>query len=489
MNGIQDLLHAHLFEQAPILGVVLDRDLRMVAANERFRQGFPDWEGKHCFETLAGRTDPCPGCRARRTFEDGRVRIGQNALSLSGRPRAEFITRVAAITAPGSTERTHAIWMASDISEAESLQRENEVLFERVPCYMAVLDRDLRIVRANRRMRETFGGRRGEHCYSVYKRRDEPCADCPALKVLEDGLEHASEHAGVTASGDVAHYVVTASALSTTMEGGRPVVNRVIEMSVDVTRQHQLRNEVLEAERLAAVGQTVAGLAHGIKNILMGMEGGVYIMRSGLRLAQPTRLEDGVGMLERNVGKISSLVKNLLAFSKGTVPHVAWSDPAQIARDVVELYEGTARQAGIDLRANVEAGIPQAPLDPSGMHTCLANLVSNAIDACASTPSGTGRVQISVSERSGALCFEVTDDGCGMDQEVRAKIFTTFFTTKGAGGTGLGLLMTRKIVQEHGGRIEVTSQPEAGTTFRILLPRDRLPRLPADLESPRLPAS
>ena len=85
---------------------------------------------------------------------------------------------------------------------------------------------------------------------------------------------------------------------------------------------------------------------------------------------------------------------------------------------------------------------------------------------------------MSTVDREGILCYAVSDDGCGMDYDIKKKIFTTFFTTKGGGGTGLGLLMTRKIVQEHGGKIVVESEPDQGTVFRILLPRAHLPQLP-----------
>ena len=86
------------------------------------------------------------------------------------------------------------------------------------------------------------------------------------------------------------------------------------------------------------------------------------------------------------------------------------------------------------------------------------------------------QVTVAAREEKGALIFEVSDDGCGMDYDVKKRVFTTFFTTKGAEGTGLGLLTTRKIVQEHGGKILVESSPGEGSLFRIELPRDRLPK-------------
>jgi signal transduction histidine kinase len=109
------------------------------------------------------------------------------------------------------------------------------------------------------------------------------------------------------------------------------------------------------------------------------------------------------------------------------------------------------------------------------MRTCLENLVSNAIDACQSSKKAEPTVTIAVDEKDDTIFFEVSDTGVGMDCEVKSKVFTTFFSTKGMGGTGLGLMVTRKIIQEHGGRISVDSVREEGSTFRIELPRDSLP--------------
>jgi signal transduction histidine kinase len=474
---IHELIHSHLFEQAPIMIALLDPDLKVVASNDRFRKVVGDCSGKRCFEAFRNRDEVCEGCLALKTFEDGQVRIHDEILSLPSGGTGHYVTRLAPLTSEDNGHPPYVIWMASDVNEASSLLHENEILFEGVPCYVCVLDRDLKIIRANRRMRNTFGRHRRKYCYEVYKEREAPCDDCPALRAFEDGKEHTGHHIGTTADGDEAHYIVTAAPLTWEggTEGGR--VTHVIEISTDITQVHRLEKEKLDAERLAAVGQTVAGLAHGIKNILMGIEGGVYVMESGLRKEQPVKIERGFRMLSRNVDKISGLVRNLLSFSRGTVPKVVSTNPNAIAREVYELYHDKASQLGVQLLSNLSPGIPLAPLDPEGIHTCLANLVSNAIDACQASEQEGCRVILSSSEENGVIRFQVEDDGCGMDYEVKKKIFTTFFTTKGGGGTGLGLLMTRKIVQEHGGRIEVESEPGEGTTFSVLLPRNRLPKL------------
>jgi signal transduction histidine kinase len=153
------------------------------------------------------------------------------------------------------------------------------------------------------------------------------------------------------------------------------------------------------------------------------------------------------------------------------------SAPADIAREVVDMYAPKAEKLNIRLLLDRSRTLEPAPIDYESMHECLTNLVGNAIDACRVSIDGGSRVIVRVYEKKSIIFYEVIDDGCGMDRNVRKKVFTTFFTTKGLGGTGLGLLMTKKIIHEHGGTIKLTSDPGKGTTFRICLPRKRLPKI------------
>jgi signal transduction histidine kinase len=247
----------------------------------------------------------------------------------------------------------------------------------------------------------------------------------------------------------------------------------------DLREIRRLEQEKLEAERLAAVGQTVAGLAHTIKNLLMGLEGGMYMVDSGFRRNDTQRIAHGWDVLQRNLEKTTALVKDFLGFARGRVPELKPADPNAIAVAIVELYRETARLQGVEIRLEAGAGLDEAPLDCEGIETSVTNLISNAIDAAAMREEGGGTVTLRTRDEGGDLLFEVIDNGCGMDWEVKGKVFTTFFTTKGGKGTGLGLLTTRKIVNEHGGRIEVESTPGQGSVFRIRLPRKRLQALAA----------
>jgi signal transduction histidine kinase len=170
------------------------------------------------------------------------------------------------------------------------------------------------------------------------------------------------------------------------------------------------------------------------------------------------------------------LVRNLLAFSRGEQAQPELIDAAAVAHEVVDLYRDSARQHGVDVECDLADGLDPVFMDREGLHSCLANLVSNALDACLVTRGEPCTIRVALREVDRTVIFEVSDSGCGMDYEVKQKAFTSFFTTKGAGGTGLGLLITRKIVQQHGGTITFESTPGQGTLFRLSFPRARLPR-------------
>jgi signal transduction histidine kinase len=244
----------------------------------------------------------------------------------------------------------------------------------------------------------------------------------------------------------------------------------------DLRKLKTLEKEKLEAERMAAVGQTVAGLAHGVKNLITSLEGGMYMLKSGLQKGDVERLGKGLDMLVRNTDRISLFVRSFLSFARGREIRAKMNDPQEPAREVVEAHLLKAAEIGIELKLETVGPIQTAPIDYESIHEALTNLVSNAIDACrVSEKEIHCHVIVRVFESNDALVYEVIDNGCGMDYEVKKKVFTTFFTTKGLGGTGLGLLMTKKIVQEHGGKVEMETEIGRGTTFRILLHRKRLP--------------
>jgi signal transduction histidine kinase len=234
--------------------------------------------------------------------------------------------------------------------------------------------------------------------------------------------------------------------------------------------------KLVEAERFAAVGQTVAGLAHAIKNITGGLTGGMYVLEKGIDLDNRTYLSQGWQMIKGNVQKIKGVAVDLLNYAKEREPEYQLCDPNGPAREVYDLMLSRATEMGVALKIAPAQSLPHAWFDREGIHRVLLNLVTNAIDACTdiSCASKTCEVSLRTSKPQGwAVEYEVMDNGCGMDEETRKKIFQVFFSTKGSRGTGLGLMIAKKIVDEHGGVIDLSSEKGNGTVFRVRLPEKK----------------
>jgi len=235
-----------------------------------------------------------------------------------------------------------------------------------------------------------------------------------------------------------------------------------------------LQKELLRSERLAATGQTVAGMAHAIKNILGGLKGGRFMVNKGLEIKEMKYLQDGWAMVERNIEKISQLTMDLLSFCKERDPEWEIVQPNDLIREVFELYRDQAAERGVRLKLDLDEKIEPLALDSREMYQVLANLVGNALDACTLGDYAPPEPETIICSRSlpeEKILLEVRDNGMGMSEEVRKKLFTIFFSTKGSRGTGLGLLLSHKIVQEHGGEIRVQSSPQQGAVFQVILPK------------------
>ncbi len=237
------------------------------------------------------------------------------------------------------------------------------------------------------------------------------------------------------------------------------------------------QEELLRQERLATIGETVAGLAHYIKNILNALRGGAYKVNSALAKADWPLLQEGWNMVQRNMERISQLALDLLDFSKERIPEKSPCSPVELVSEVVKILQPTAEEQGIRVISRLE-DVGEAYWDKKGIHGVLLNLGTNALDACKFHPDRAREFCIEFRlalERGSSgeqrILLQVSDNGCGMDQGAKEKVFSRFFSTKGGQGTGLGLLLARKIVEEHGGSISFESQQGQGTTFQVLLPK------------------
>jgi two-component system NtrC family sensor kinase len=241
----------------------------------------------------------------------------------------------------------------------------------------------------------------------------------------------------------------------------------------DLREIKRLEQELVTSERLAAIGQTTAGLAHYIKNILAGLKGGTHTLNVGLDKNSMEKVKKGWPIIQNNVVRISNLVADLLSYSKEREPEFETCLPNEIAEDVCQLMEEKAKQHHVEIGREFDESVGEAVMDPKTLHRSLLNLVSNAIDACIFDDATEKRWQIQVRtllEDDNRIRVEVIDNGGGMSDEVKERLFTSFFSTKGGQGTGLGLLVTQKLIREHGGEITFASEEGEGSTFTVRLP-------------------
>ncbi len=244
----------------------------------------------------------------------------------------------------------------------------------------------------------------------------------------------------------------------------------------DLTELKRLEKELVRSERLAAVGQTISGLAHYVKNILIGLHGASYIVDTGIRTKDGERFKSGWETIKKNIKRIGDLTQDLLTYSKHREPEMESCSPHHIIRELVELLKDVAASKNITISTESDAAVGYILADPKTIHHALLNIINNAIDACIEDEDISKKHEVGVRiflDKSDRVCFEVRDNGCGMDEDTREKLFTPMFSSKGDKGTGLGLLVTGKLIEEHKGTIEIETAPGLGSTFRIRLPYEK----------------
>jgi signal transduction histidine kinase/pSer/pThr/pTyr-binding forkhead associated (FHA) protein len=242
-------------------------------------------------------------------------------------------------------------------------------------------------------------------------------------------------------------------------------IGRLAGMAIENIRLLESR---MQNERMAAVGETVAYLSHYIRNIAQGLGSGADVIEMGLKRKNMDTVGQGWRILKRNVDRTLLLTTNMLTFSKDRQPMVEVTQLNKIIEDVVQLTVSAADDKQVMLLTDLDE-MPAAPLDTEGVHHVLLNIVNNAIEAC---PNEGGRVTIESSYKAsgGYVQVKVSDNGGGIPDERLALIFDAFHSTKGHGGTGLGLAAAQKVVREMRGSIDVHSTPGEGTTFTVSIP-------------------
>jgi len=458
------------FEALPCYLTVQDRDFKIVEANKRFQRDFGDFEGRYCYQVYKHRSEKCEVCPVDRTFRDGQSHGSEEVVrTLDGHDVSVIV-----YTTPIRDENgkiVSVLEMSTDITEIKILQKQlresqfrYQQIFEEVPCYISIQDPDLNIIEVNRKFKEDFGGRLGCKCYEVYKHRTEECLPCPVQTTFQDGEVHQSEEVVTSKDGEHVNVLV----YTTPILNSRGEIKSVMEMSTNITQIRRLQSQ------LTSLGLLIGSISHGIKGLLNSLDGGIYMVNTGLEKDNKERVSKGWEMVQRNMSRIRSMVLDILYYAKDREPDWEPISALDAVEEVSGIMEAKAKERGIQFRRDFDRNVGGFEGDKKAIRSLLVNLVENSLDACRiDKKKDSHHITFAVSGEPDHIRFEIRDDGIGMDRETREKAFSLFFSSKGAGGTGLGLFISNKIALAHGGRIELESEVNKGTRIAVTMPRKR----------------
>jgi PAS domain S-box-containing protein len=352
-----DSQYHEYFEAVPCYLTVQDKDFRIIDANRRFRMDFGDPGGRFCYQVYKKRSERCELCPVARTFRDGERHESEEQVRTND--GVELTVMVNTTPIRDETGKITAVMeMSTDITHHTNMekllrrsQRHYHSMFDEVPCYISIQDPDLNIVEANRAFQEAFGNGLGRKCYEAYKHRTEPCVVCPVQATFDDGLPHTNEEVVKSPKGRPMNMLVTTAPI----RNANGDVSAVMEMSADITQVRELE------DRLTQLGLLIGSVSHGLKGLLNGLAGGMYLVDSGFAKDKPERVKKGWATVQRNVTRIRSMVSDILYYAKDRVPNWEPLSAVEVAEEICELSESRAdehqvRLTGRELRGCMPVG-------------------------------------------------------------------------------------------------------------------------------------
>ena len=341
------------FDRMPCYLTVQDRDFRILDANERFRKDFGDFEGRYCYQVYKHRSEKCEVCPVEQTFWDGEChRSEERVRCLDGKEVSVLVE-----TTPIRDENgkiTSVMEMSTDVTQIKRLeeqlrqsQQRYRLLFEEVPCYISIQDPDLRIIEMNRAFQEDFGtslGALGCKCYEVYKHRTEECFPCPVQETFEDGEPHTREEVVTSLHGEQMNVLVTTAPI----RDGDGEITGVMEMSANITEVRELESH------LTSLGLLIGSVSHGLKGLLNGLAGGMYLVETGFKKDKPDRVQQGLGDRPAQRRPHPGMVSDILYYAKDREPIWETVSAAELADEVCGLVQSRADEHGVKLTSELD---------------------------------------------------------------------------------------------------------------------------------------
>jgi len=461
-----------IFNGLPCLVSIQDAYQRIVSVNQLYRERLGDRVGQPGYTVYAGQAGTEAGSPVGRTLATGQGQKSRVALFGPDETLSAVMVHTAPIKGVDG-EIDLVLELTVDAGEVQRLQDElratrqrYQQLFDEAPCFITVQDRHLRIQAANRRFKAEFGDpadrNGGGLCYEAYCGTARPCFGCPTLKTFEDGQAHQSELTVRGKDGEPVQVVVWTAPIRN--EHGE--IEAVMEMATDITELSRMQ------DHLASLGMLIASLSHGIKGLLTALDGGVYKVNAGFRTGDQEMVQAGWGKVTELIGRIKGMVLDILFYAKKRELQLRDMEARDLATQVAETVAPKAEQLGVNFISEIAPNLGKFAVDSVVLSAAMVNILENAVDACLEDHTKeTHEVVFRARPDASGVFFEIEDNGIGMQPDTLSRLFSVFFSTKGSRGTGLGLFIAKKAVDQHGGRIGAVSEPGQGSTFRIWIPR------------------
>lgn len=265
---------------------------------------------------------------------------------------------------------------------------------------------------------------------------------------------------------------INVDALDIAMQRARERVVMRRQLQDYMTHLEALIREKSELQNhLSSLGLMIGSISHGIKGLLTGLDGGMYILEKGLYSENKDKVDEGWQTVKLMVGRIRKMIMDILFYSKSRQLQQERVDLKNFAEEVARTAAQRLDACGITLDSHIDMPNTLCTIDTGYLHAALMNLFENAIDACRDAGGDVGPcIGFSAVVDKAEMVFTVSDNGVGMDDQTLDHLFTLFFSAKDRRGTGLGLFVTKNIVDQHGGTIQVSSSPGRGSRFTVRLP-------------------
>lgn len=455
-------------DEMPYFVAIHDRRGRLLAANRAYRVLLGRRVGDACgaiYEGPSGTVEESPVGRTLRTAE---AQVSREIVRYRSGARVPAIVHTAPIYGDeGEVELVLEVFAgAHDVAERRremaALQQRYQLIFENVPCGVAVLDRELRVVANNRAIVDAFGDKTGLPFGEAFGLDDETLAASPVGRTRAEGRADHGEITLRAGSGRPLAMLAWTAPIHTA--AGKLV--QILVILLDVTPIREMQGS------LASLGLMIGSISHSIKGVLTGLDAGVYLISQGVARSDRAQIESGLDIARRAVERVRRMILDILFCAKEREPR---RESVEVKRFADELYLACRRMVeGKNVRLIWDIGEEPGSfeVDPEQLASAVLNLVENAVDACAAADGGRPHtVRLQVEAGAEAVGISVEDDGIGMTPDQLKNLFTLFYSTKGGRGTGLGLYIADRIVRRHGGDIVVESTPGQGSRFCLRLPR------------------